>query len=63
MYKELLIKFLDWYYKEGQKNPMRFETDNEDIAMMFLQEEFPSPKELEAFERKFKNQKSERLPK
>jgi hypothetical protein len=36
--KELIINFLDWYYTESAKTPMRFETDHEDIAMMYLQE-------------------------
>jgi hypothetical protein len=36
--KELIVDFLDWYYTESAKTPMRFETDHEDIAMMYLQE-------------------------
>ena len=34
--KKLITNFLDWYYKEGSKNPLRFETDHDDIAKMFL---------------------------
>jgi len=36
--KKLITNFLDWYYEEGLKTPMRFETDHDDIAMMFLTE-------------------------
>jgi len=36
--KEILIKFLEWMNKTTMENPMQLETDNEDIAMMFLAE-------------------------
>ena len=36
--KELLIKFLEWMNEINSKEPMKLETDNEDIAMMFLVE-------------------------
>jgi DNA-directed RNA polymerase subunit RPC12/RpoP len=38
IHKSIIIDFLDWYYTESAKTPMRFETDHEDIAMMYLQE-------------------------
>ena len=34
--KEMLIGFLDWMDSMMQSSPMIFETDNEDVAMMYL---------------------------
>ena len=33
---EQIVHFLDWYYKTAAQNPMQFETDHDDIAMMYL---------------------------
>ncbi len=44
--KKIITVFLDWYYKEGNKNPMRFETDHDDIAGMFILENSESLKEI-----------------
>lgn len=36
MSKDTLIKFLEWMNDVTLETPMRLETDNEDIALMFL---------------------------
>ena len=36
--KELIVDFLNWWDESVQKDPMRFETTNEDVAMMYLEE-------------------------
>ena len=36
--KRLIIKFLEWTNKINAKSPMQLETDNDDIATMFLDE-------------------------
>ena len=33
---EQLVHFLDWMNKTAAQNPMQFETDHDDIAMMYL---------------------------
>ena len=33
---EQLVHFLDWMNKTAVENPMQFETDHDDIAMMYL---------------------------
>ncbi len=38
MTKEEIIHFLDWMHKVSMDNPMMLETDNEDIAGMYLLE-------------------------
>lgn len=37
--KDMLIKFLEWMNEINRTDPMRLETDNDDIAMMFLAEQ------------------------
>jgi hypothetical protein len=32
----LIVNFLEWYH--GDPDPMRFETDNDDVAKMFIDE-------------------------
>lgn len=34
--KEIIIDLLQWMNDEASKNPMMFETDNDDIAEMYL---------------------------
>jgi len=36
--KEILIKFLEWMNEVSRKQPMRLETDFDDIIMMFMEE-------------------------
>jgi len=48
---QFLIKFQEWMNRVTQDTPMRLETDFDDVAMMFLTEAFPSPKELEQFDK------------
>jgi len=36
MTKEQLIDFLEWMNETAEHNPMMLETDNEDIAQMYL---------------------------
>jgi hypothetical protein len=36
MTKQELIDFLEWMNKTAQENPMMLETDNDDIAQMYL---------------------------
>lgn len=36
---KLLTDFLDWVDLVGRNHPMQLETDNDDIAMMYLDEE------------------------
>ena len=37
--KQLLIKFLEWLYKTSEAEPMKLETDIDDIVDMFLNKE------------------------
>lgn len=37
----LLIRFQEWMNQVTQSNPMQLETDNDDVAMMFLEHEKP----------------------
>lgn len=34
--KEMIIDFLSWLNETSGKHPMAFETDHEDIALMYL---------------------------
>lgn len=36
--KEILVKFLEWMNEVNASTPMRLETDFEDIAEMFMEE-------------------------
>ena len=36
---KLLIRFLDWLNKASAEEPMKFETVNDDIAWMFLEQD------------------------
>jgi len=35
--EKILIKFLEWLREESRKQPMKFETDDDDTAMMFIE--------------------------
>lgn len=36
--QNLLVLFLDWMNEVANSDPMQFETDHDDIALMFLME-------------------------
>ena len=44
--KQLLVNFLDWYHKEGAENPMRFETDNDDVVAMYIESHLKPEEQL-----------------